>query len=80
VGDGELKSDIEKLVAEKGLSSYVSFLGIRADVAELLGQCDIFALPSDWEGVPLTVLEAMAAGKPVIATASWWCPRIGEGW
>ena len=76
VGDGELKSDIEKLVAEKGLSSYVSFLGIRADVAELLGQCDIFALPSDWEGVPLTVLEAMAAGKPVIATAVGGVPEL----
>jgi len=76
VGDGELKSDIEKLVVQKGLQSYVSFLGIRADVAELLGQCDIFVLPSDWEGVPLTILEAMAAGKPVIATAVGGVPEL----
>ncbi len=76
VGDGELRSDIENLVAQKGLQSYISFLGIRADVAELLSQCDIFVLPSDWEGVPLTILEAMAAGKPVIATAVGGVPEL----
>lgn len=76
VGDGELKSDIEKLVAEKGLQSYVSFLGIRADVAEILGQCDVFVLTSDWEGFGLVVAEAMAAGRPVIATAVGGVPEL----
>jgi len=78
VGDGELRPAIETLVAEKGLQSHVSFMGIRADVAELLGQCDIFALSSEWEGVPLTILEAMAAGRPVVATAVGGVPELVE--
>ncbi|WP_323720632.1 glycosyltransferase [Acetomicrobium sp.] len=78
VGDGELRPAIQNLVAEKGLSRYVSFLGIRADVAELLGQGDVFVLPSNWEGVPLTILEAMAAGKPVVATSVGGVPELVE--
>jgi len=78
VGDGELRSAVEKLVAEKGLQPQVTFLGIRTDVAELLSQCDIFVLSSDWEGMPLTVLEAMATGRAVISTSAGGVPELVE--
>lgn len=78
VGDGELRPAVEKLVAEKGLQPQVSFLGIRTDVAELLSRCDIFVLSSDWEGMPLTVLEAMAASRAVISTSAGGVPELVE--
>lgn len=76
VGDGPLRPDIEKLTKEKGLEGKVLFLGLRDDIPKLLSNSDIFLLPSAWEGVPLTVLEAMAAGKPVIATAVGGVPEL----
>ena len=51
------------------MSNRVIFLGYRDDVCDLLSSCDLFVLPSLFEGLPLSVLEAMAAGKPVVATA-----------
>jgi glycosyltransferase involved in cell wall biosynthesis len=54
------------------------FLGVRADVAELLSASDIFALASDWEGSPVSVMEAMAAGLPVAATAAGGVPELVE--
>lgn len=78
VGDGPLQPAVERLVKEKGLEEKVLFLGIRDDVPKLLADSDVFILPSDWEGVPLTVLEAMAAGKPVIATAVGGVPELVE--
>jgi len=50
------------------LNGQVKFLGFRDDVADLLSVCDLFVLPSLFEGLPVSVLEAMAAGKPVVAT------------
>jgi len=76
VGDGLLRDQVETLVKEKGLERNVTFLGIREDVPKLLSEADVFLLPSEWEGVPLTVLEAMAAGKPVIATAVGGVPEL----
>ena len=55
-------------VQRQGLDRYVLFLGQRDDVPELMGAADLFALPSRFEGLPLVVLEAMAAGVPVVAT------------
>ena len=69
VGDGELRSGIEKLVKKKGLDQDIRFLGLHQDIPELLAASDIFILSSDWEGFGLVIAEAMAAGKPVIATA-----------
>lgn len=63
--EGELKARAEKL----GLRDRVRFLGYRTDVAALLAAMDVFVLPSLWEGMSNAVLEAMAAGRPVIATA-----------
>ncbi|MEM2125321.1 MAG: glycosyltransferase family 4 protein [Candidatus Methanosuratincola sp.] len=68
-GDGPERVSLEELVNHLGLSERVLFLGYRCDVPELLGSCDIFVLPSLYEGLPLSVLEAMAAGKTVVATA-----------
>lgn len=78
VGDGPLRAEVEALVKEKGLDEKIFFLGIRDDVSALLGNADIFVLPSDWEGVPLTVLEAMSANKPVIATVVGGVPELIE--
>jgi glycosyltransferase involved in cell wall biosynthesis len=68
VGDGPLRPVVEKTIVEMGLEEKVLFLGIRDDVPKLLRASDIFVLSSDYEGVPLAVLEAMTDGKPVIAT------------
>jgi glycosyltransferase involved in cell wall biosynthesis len=68
VGDGELRPAAEALAAELGIASQVRFLGSRGDVAQILAQSHIFALPTNWEGFPLSVLEAMRAGLPVVAS------------
>lgn len=75
-GDGELRPRLEAEAAALGLSARVRFLGIRADVEELLAATDVFVLPSSYEGHPLSVMEAMAAGRPVVATAVGGVPEI----
>ena len=69
VGDGPERSGLEIQARELGLNDRVIFLGHRRDVIDLLESCDIFVLPSLYEGFPLSILEATAAGKPVIASA-----------
>jgi glycosyltransferase involved in cell wall biosynthesis len=59
-----------------GVADHISFLGYREDVANLLQVCDAMVLPSIREGLPLTVAEAMAMGKPVIGTAVDGTPEI----
>ena len=68
-GDGPERRTLEEMTQALGLKERVRFLGHRQDIPQLLASCDLFALPSLYEGLPLSVLEAMAAGKPVIATA-----------
>ncbi len=68
VGAGEGRADTEALVIELGLAGRVTFLGHREDVADLLRASDLFVLPSLFEGLPLALLEAMAAGVPAVAT------------
>jgi glycosyltransferase involved in cell wall biosynthesis len=68
VGDGRLRGELESLSRELGLGGAVTFLGARTDIAEVLAAFDVFVLSSVQEGVPLAVVEAMGAGKPVIAT------------
>ncbi|UCD63465.1 MAG: glycosyltransferase family 4 protein [Candidatus Zixiibacteriota bacterium] len=67
-GDGRIKSEVEELIAEKKLAANVRLLGFRADVSALLTATDVFVLSSISEGHPLSVVEAMAAGRPVVAT------------
>jgi glycosyltransferase involved in cell wall biosynthesis len=68
-GDGPERNRLESLTALLGLRDRVCFLGARPDVADLLSQANFLVLPSRWEGLPLIVLEAMAAGCPIIATS-----------
>jgi glycosyltransferase involved in cell wall biosynthesis len=66
---------LEARVSELGLSGRVLFLGQRLDVPDLLAASDIFVLSSDWEGLPITILEAMASGLPCVATAVGGVPE-----
>jgi glycosyltransferase involved in cell wall biosynthesis len=68
-GDGPERGALEAESRRLGLAERVRFLGHREDVPALLRSCDIFVLPSLFEGLPVAVLEAMGAGKPVVATA-----------
>ena len=68
-GDGPDRAALEARASALGLDSRVRFLGHRRDVPALLAIADLFVLPSLYEGLPLSVLEAMAAGVPVVATA-----------
>ncbi|MGN6391749.1 MAG: glycosyltransferase family 4 protein [Gemmatimonadales bacterium] len=69
VGDGPLMADAERLAQSLGLSGRVKFLGQRLDVAAILAESQVFLLVTNWEGFPLSILEAMRAGLPVVATA-----------
>lgn len=68
VGDGPERSTLEAQARSLGVDGRVVFLGHRRDIPELLANCDLFVLPSLFEGLPVSVLEAMASGKPVIAS------------
>ena len=68
-GDGPERERLESLARELDLGPEVRFLGDRDDVPALLGRADLLALPSDWEGLPIGVLEALAVGLPVLASA-----------
>lgn len=67
-GDGPLKDELVAVADKLGLSGKVNFLGNRRDIPEVLKTFDIFALSSTREGFPIVLLEAMAAGLPVVAT------------
>jgi glycosyltransferase involved in cell wall biosynthesis len=75
-GDGELRRDLEDQARMLGLQGRVHFLGVRSDVPALLAAADVFALASEREGNPLSVMEAMAAGKPIVATAVGCLPEM----
>jgi glycosyltransferase involved in cell wall biosynthesis len=68
-GDGPLRRELEAEARTLGISDRCVILGYRSDVPELLAVADLFVLPSLYEGLPISVLEAMAAGRPVVATA-----------
>jgi glycosyltransferase involved in cell wall biosynthesis len=68
VGDGPLRAGLAAKALALGLGDVVAFAGFRSDVPRVLAAADVFALTSDWEGLPNAVLEAMAAGVPVVTT------------
>lgn len=78
VGDGPLRSKLETVSKHLGLSDSVTFTGQRRDVPELMAMLNVFTLCSLSEGMPNAVLEAMAAGKPVVVTNVGGCPEIVE--
>jgi len=72
VGEGTEQASIEAKINRLNLQNNVQMLGVRRDVGRILAAADVFALSSDREGLPIAVLEAMAAGRPVVAT------RVGD--
>lgn len=76
VGDGELRQALEEQAQALGVAAQITFTGFRTDVPAILAQLDLFVLPSLWEGLPLVLLEAMAARLPVVATAVGGTPEL----
>ena len=68
VGDGDLRADMEALAKEKGVSDAVEFCGMQSNVYPYLHNADIFTLPSIYEGNPMTIIEAMGTGLPIVAS------------
>jgi glycosyltransferase involved in cell wall biosynthesis len=75
IGDGPLRSSMERLADQLGIRQQVNFLGQRHDVAEILSRSQISLLVSNWEGFPLSILEYMRAGLPVVAS---WVGGVDE--
>ncbi|MBY0399199.1 glycosyltransferase, partial [Myxococcota bacterium] len=67
-GRGDEEENLRRLASELGIASRVHLLGLRSDVDRILAAADLFVQPSRSEGLPLAILEAMAAGLPVVAT------------
>jgi glycosyltransferase involved in cell wall biosynthesis len=75
-GDGPARREFEELAHKLGISSHVTFSGFCKDMPSTYAAMDIFVLPSWNEGMPMSVIEAMAAGKPVVATFVGSLPQI----
>jgi len=76
VGDGELRDDLKSRAETLGIAGRVHFLGARRDLGNILGAIDIFAMPSYWEGLPLSMVLAMGAGLPVVASRVAGIPEV----
>jgi len=76
VGEGPARRGLERLAAREGVAERTVFAGERRDVIDLLSAFDLFVQPSRWEGFGLTVLEAMAAGRAVVASSVGGIPEI----
>ncbi|MCP4369045.1 MAG: glycosyltransferase family 4 protein, partial [Deltaproteobacteria bacterium] len=76
VGEGYLRNQLEAKALSLGIRDNVIFAGYRCDIPELISAMDIFVLPSIKEGLPMVILEAMAANKPVIASNIGAVPKI----
>src|SRR5262249_17273945 len=76
VGDGVEKQAIADEISKLGPSGSVNMMGVRRDMGGILAASDLFVLSSDREGLPIAVLEAMAAGRPVVATSVGDLPSI----
>jgi glycosyltransferase involved in cell wall biosynthesis len=80
LGEGSLRGELITLVRERELGKRVHLLGKRTDIPDCLAASDVFVLSSNWEGNPLAVMEAMAAGLPVIGTTVGGVPElVGSG-
>ena len=78
VGDGNIRPDLMAQTRDLGISQNVAFLGHRDDMDELLKALDIFVLPSLSEGIPLALLEAMAASRAAVSSRVGGIPEIVE--
>jgi glycosyltransferase involved in cell wall biosynthesis len=84
VGDGDLRDVLKADAQALAIAPRVHFLGARRDLGDLLAAMDVFVMPSLWEGLPLSMILAMGAGLPVVATAVAGIPEVVEngktGW
>lgn len=69
VGQGPQEAETRALAVELGVDRMVTFTGFRSDAQRVLAACDVFTLASQWEGLPVALMEALALGLPVVATA-----------
>ena len=76
IGGGDLQADLVARAGALGISARVHFLGPRRDLGDLLGAMDLFVMPSLWEGLPLSLVLAMGAGLPSVATAVAGIPEV----
>ena len=76
VGDGPKRRELEEITSDAGLSSRVVFAGLQEDVRPYYAAFDVFLTSSQFEGLPLALLEAMAAGLPVVATKVGGIPEV----
>lgn len=76
VGDGELRDQLKGRAEQLGLAGRVHFAGARRDLGNILGAVDMFLMPSLWEGLPLSLVLAMGAGLPVIASRVAGIPEV----
>lgn len=76
VGDGSLRGELEAGARELGIAGSVRFTGFRSDVPHMLDAIDLLVLPSLYEGMPLTAIEAAAMARPVVATAVDGTPEV----
>ena len=76
VGEGSQKNELIRMAEQLEVSDRINFLGSRQDIPELMASCDLFVIPSESEGLPFVLLEAIAAGLPVISTEVGGIPAI----
>jgi len=76
VGDGGLRPSIESFIREHGLTESVKLWGVQPHAHEHLHNADLFTLPSEYEGLPITLIEAMGTGLPIVATAVGGVPDM----
>jgi glycosyltransferase involved in cell wall biosynthesis len=76
VGEGPDRDAVAQAIHDRGLADRVELTGTREDVAQILARADVFVLSSRSEGMPMSALEAMAAGLPVVATAVGGVPEL----
>jgi glycosyltransferase involved in cell wall biosynthesis len=67
-GDGPLRKTMENMTRELGVEKHVKFLGIRRDIPQLMNAADAYVMSSEWEGMPMVLLEASACRLPIVAT------------
>ena len=78
-GDGPLREEIEELAERLGVAERVTLLGFRSDIPALMNAADLFCMPSKREGLPVSLIEAMSTGTPVLASDARGCSDV-LGW
>lgn len=78
IGRGKLEKNLKKLAQNNSLNSGIIFAGFRTDIYSIIDKLDLIVMPSLWEGLGLVLLEAMALGKPIVATDVGGIPEVVE--